>query len=71
MSQGDILEVLEKSKRPMSASDIALALNERDKHVFISIRRLIKSNSIKILEIDREQALKLYKCKRRMRLYYI
>jgi repressor of nif and glnA expression len=71
MSQGDIIDVLEKIKRPMSRGEIAKELNDEGSHVSHSIARLIKGRCIKIIEIDRNEALKRYKCKRRMRLYYV
>lgn len=71
MSQSDVLSVLEKSQRPLSRSEIARALNDNDTHVSHSIQRLIKGRAIKIMEIDRKQAMEHYRCKRRMRLYYV
>ena len=71
MGQADIIEVLEKNEKAMTRREIAEALGEDLVHASHSIARLIKSKDIKIIEIDREQAMKLYKCKRRMRLYYV
>lgn len=71
MSQSDVLEVLEKVKRPMSRGEIAKELNDNPEHVSTSIKRLIKGKAVKIIEIDRYEALERYKCKRRMRLYYV
>lgn len=71
MGQGDVLEVLEKNKKPMAAIDIARVLKCDRITINHCLARLIHSRSVKIIEIDRHQALKLYKSKRRMRLYYI
>jgi transcriptional regulator of NAD metabolism len=71
MSQEKILEILEKNKKPMSRSEIAITLSASLSLISHNIARLIKAKDIKIIEIDREQALKIYHCKRRMRLYYI
>lgn len=71
MSQSDILDVLERVKRPLSRGEIANELKDDGTHVSHSIARLIKGHCIKILEIDRNEALKRFKCKRRMRLYYV
>lgn len=71
MSQSDVLDVLERIKRPLSRGEIARELNDDGAHVSHSIARLIKGRCIKIIEIDREEALVRFKCKRRMRLYYV
>lgn len=71
MSQVEIIEVLEKFKKPMSRTEIAKVLEEDVVRVSHSIARLIKGKEIKIIEINREQALATYHCKRRMRLYYV
>jgi hypothetical protein len=71
MSQVDVIEVLEKYKKPLSRTDIAKILNESVILVSHAIARLIKGREIKIIEIDRNEAMRLYHCKRRMRLYYI
>ena len=71
MSQGEVLEVLEKFKRPMAGIEIAKVLNSNVEHLAHSIKRLIKYHEIKIIEIHRDEAMKRFHCKRRMRLYYI
>ena len=71
MSQSEIIDILEKIKRPMSRGEIAKELNQDCCLASHSIMRLVKSHSIKIIEIDRYEAMEKYKCKRRMRLYYI
>ena len=71
MGQIDIIEVLEKSKKPISRSEIAKILNQDVVRVSHAIARLVKYNDIKVIEIDRNQAMKIYHCKRRMHIYYI
>lgn len=71
MSQADVIEVLEKIKKPLSRKEIAKELEYNEIRISHVLARLIKSRSIKIIEISREVALKQYNCKRRMRLYYI
>lgn len=71
MGQSDIIEVLERIKKPMARCEIARELNANQELISHNIARLVKNNSIKIIEIDRIEAMKLYHCKRRMRLYYI
>jgi hypothetical protein len=70
MSQGDILKVLEKAKRPMSRTEIAKELNSDESLVSHCISRMVKGRDIKVIELDRIQAMEGYHCKRRMRLYY-
>ena len=71
MGQSEVLDILEKYKKPLSRTDIATMLEQDLVMVSHAIARLVKSHEIKIIEINSEQALKLYKCKRRMRLYYL
>lgn len=71
MSQEDILNVLKKYNKPMSRSEIAKVLSDDLVHVSHLIFKLIKSNHIKIIEIDRYEAMKRCNCKKRTRLYYI
>lgn len=71
MSQQDVMDALEKIGKPVSRGEIAKFLKQDIVLVSHSIARLVKGNDIKIIEINREQAMKIYKCKRRMRLYYL
>lgn len=71
MGQQDVLNVLEKAKRPMSRGEIAKELGDLPIHTSYSIARLIESKSIKVIEIDRFEAKKRFNCCRRMRLYYL
>ena len=75
MAQGEVLMILEKVKKPLSAREISQKLNQDFNLVCHNICRLIKSKSIKVMELNREQAMEYYKfeknVKRRMRLYYV
>lgn len=71
MSQSEVIDILEAHKKPMSRTEIAKILNVNAVIVSHSIMRLVKNKGVKIIEIDREQAMKYYNCKRRMRLYYL
>lgn len=71
MSQADIIFVLEKYKRPMSRTEIAKELEKDLVLIAHNIAACVKSHEVKVIEIDREQAMKVYNCKRRMRLYYV
>lgn len=72
MGQGDVLEILEKQMKPLSVPEIAEIMDHTNpKKVFTLIKKLLESNDISCLEIPRQLAMKMYKCKRRMRLYYV
>jgi Fe2+ or Zn2+ uptake regulation protein len=72
MSQGEIIDILEKEGKPISAKEIADQVgNTNSKSVFITLRILLEHHEIKCIEIDKEQARKLYNSYRRLRLYYI
>jgi predicted ArsR family transcriptional regulator len=71
MSQQEVIDVLRKSEKPLSRTEIAKELNLNVIGVSHSLMRLVKGRDIKVIEIDRRQALKNYHCKRRMRLYYV
>lgn len=70
MGQGEVLSILEKQNKPLSRTEIANILQEPPEIISHLIKKLIKGDYIKIIEIDRVQAMKLYHSKRRMRLYY-
>lgn len=71
MSQADILSILERCKKPMASSEIAKELQDNCIHVSHGLAKLVKYGDIKVVEINRKQALERYKCKHRMRLYYV
>ncbi len=71
MSQGEILEVLKKEKKPLSAAEIINQLDINPKRVYVLIKILLKYEEIKCIEIPKDLAMKLYRSKRRMRLYYV
>lgn len=70
MGQSDIIELLEKSDRPLSRSEIAQQLNSAPSKISVLLKSLIDWNEIMFEEIDKELALKKYNCKKRMKLYF-
>jgi hypothetical protein len=73
MSQQEVIELLEKVKIPMSTREISEALDIAFALVSCNIKKLIKANEVKILELTREEAAERYHStnfKRKMRLYY-
>ena len=71
MGQAEVIEVLEKSKVPLSSKEIAIILKDTECKINYILNRLYKYNEIEIIELNKELAMKFYKCKRRMRLYYL
>lgn len=73
MSQEEVIDLLEKVKKPMSAREISEALDIAFALVSCNIKKLVKANEIKIIELTREEAAERYHStnfKRRMRLFY-
>lgn len=70
MVQEEIIEVLEKSNVPLSAGEIASQLQISIIHISRGLKGMLKYNEIQCIELDKMVALKFYKCKRKMRLYY-
>ena len=71
MGQHEVIQVLIKSNRPMSRTEIAIILNERPVKISFQLKRLLYNKEIHFLELNRIKAWQIYKCKRRMRLYFI
>lgn len=71
MSQIEIIEVLEKSNVPLSASEICEKLQQRQVKISALLKKLIKHGDVEYIELDRRLSMKFYKCKRKLRLYYI
>jgi len=71
MGQQDIINVLKKNKKPLGCSDIAKKLNVSTTSVSHLLAKMFKRREIKVIEINAYQAMELYNCDRRMRLYYI
>jgi len=77
MSQSEIIDLLEKENKPLSISEICLLLfgdkltEGRKKNVSNCLTKLLKYNEVSFIEIDRIEAMELYHCKHRMRLWLI
>jgi len=71
MSQQDILDVLEEVGIPISVSDIAKIIDCEDYRISKQLRRMLKFNEVCFVEIDKDEAMKRYKCKHRMRLWIV
>lgn len=69
ISQQEVLDCLEKEKRPMSVKQIAEIIGRRDKKIYPLINKLLKWNEVFYKEITAEQAIRHFNCKRRMFIY--
>lgn len=69
--QSEIIDYLKKVKTPKGVSEIAIALKQDKIKVSKALRQLLKFHEVFAFEIDRLQAMDLYHCKRRMKLYYM
>lgn len=70
MGQVEVLEVLEDSKLPLAVREIAEILGTRIKEVFLIVKKLERHNEIESFELNRLLAMKFFKSKRKMKLYY-
>jgi predicted transcriptional regulator len=71
MVQSEILELLEQQEEPLSLGQMAELLGENPKKLSRAIKKMLKYNEIEYEEVNRIVAMKVYNCKRRMRIYYV
>lgn len=72
MGQQEIIEVLEKSKVPLSLKEICDQLGEScERKVSMRLKTLIDYNEVKVIQLHKDLAMKFYKSKRGLRLYYL
>jgi hypothetical protein len=71
MGQQEVIEILENSRRPISRIEIAERLKEDPNKISVILQKLVKHKEVQDFEINRQIAFKVFRCKRRMRLYYI
>lgn len=71
MGQEEIIKVLEKSDIPLSARQIAEALDDNFSKVCSLINKLMNSNDIFPLDVSYDKALQYFGSTRRLRVYYI
>jgi hypothetical protein len=62
---------LEKAKEPLSRSEIAKSIGCEPKTVSMRLKVLIKFHEVNSIEIPREEAMRRFRSKRRMNLYYL
>lgn len=71
MGQQEIIDTLEKSKVPLSAHEIANRLNERLDKISHIISMLEKYGEVQFFELNKSLAMKFFKSKRKLKLYYL
>lgn len=71
MGQADIIDLLEKTGKALSRTEIAKTLNSDPNRISFHLNKLIKYGEVIFEEIDRREALEKFNSKRRMRLYKI
>jgi predicted Zn-ribbon and HTH transcriptional regulator len=70
MGQSEIIEVLQKSGKPLTANEIAKALDETIQKVLKNMKRLIKYKEVICIEIDKDKSYEKFNSKHKMKLYY-
>lgn len=71
MGQSEVIKLLEKSKVPLSAKEIADAMKETEQKISRILCILLRYNEIESVELSTQLSMKFFKCCRRMRLYYV
>ena len=71
MSQAEIIACLEKTKVPMSRTEISIATGIPPNNVSAKLNRLLKFKEICIKHLDRFEATERFGVKHRMCLYYV
>lgn len=66
-----MLDLLEKQDNPLSLGEIAKLLNDDPKKISKDLNKMLQYNEVCSIEIDRKKAMLHYKCKHRMRLYFV
>lgn len=71
MGQSEVLEILGNSKLPLSVKEISTQMGIREQTIAVTIKILEKHKEVEYIEINKDLAMKFFKCKRRMKLYYV
>lgn len=71
MGQAEVYQVLEDSKVPLSSKEISEVLNEPEDKVLKYLHVMVRYKEVDFIELNKDLAMKFYKCKRRMRLFYV
>lgn len=72
MGQQEIIETLENSKVPLSLREICDLLGEEcERKVSMRLKTLVDYGEVKVIKLHKDLAMKFYKSKRGLRLYYL
>jgi predicted transcriptional regulator len=71
MAQSEIIELLEKQTQPLSVGEIARLLGAVPTKISRDLNKLIQYHEVMYKEVDTKTAMEKYKCKRRMRIYFM
>jgi len=71
MGQADVIEVLKKNKKPLSAREISEIIECNVYAVNPILNKLLKFKEIRFIEVGRKEANLKYNSKRRLRIYYL
>ncbi len=74
MGQGDVIDILTESHKPLNRGQIAEKLKAEPESVSHVLKKLLRNQDIDCIEVDRNKAAELLNSKsplRRMRFYYI
>ena len=71
MGQQELIIVLEDSRHPLTLREISQLMQEDEVKICKTLKRMIKYDEVKCIELNRMLAAKFYNCKRKLRLYYI
>jgi len=69
--QSEIIDLLEKVKKPLTTREIAGLLEASINNIKKDIRKLLDYNEIKFCQVDKDIALKFFNSKRRLRIFYL
>jgi hypothetical protein len=71
VAQRDVIELLERERRALSVGEISKLLGEVSFKISRDLNKLIQYHEVKYIEIDTKTAMEKYKCRRRMKIYYV
>ena len=66
-----MLDLLEKAEKPLSVGEIAKLMNDSPYKISKDLNKMLQYNEIDFKEVSTKVAMKKYKCKHRMKIYYI
>lgn len=69
--QQEIITLLEKMKKPLTAKEIADLLEASITNIRNDLRKMLHYGEVEFCEIDKDIALKFFNSKRRLRVFYL